>query len=408
MKSLSCTVLCITVLLCPALHAAETSIEVTVDAGDCDRENTPVVAVVEVPADAVSATLVDPDGKKIPGQLTGLGVAMSLKKPSPNLRELHFILPKLAKGKKMTLKVETSKKPPAPPVFHWKDTPGEHVDLLWGDRPVLRYMYHEYDDSDKDKRHDTFKVYHHVFSPSGERIITKGPGGKYTHHRGLFFGYCHCTFPGGKADTWGCGSGHQVHGEFLSDEGGPVLGRHRVAIQWRANKENKTFVKEQRELTAYNTPGGNLIEFATRVSSAGGPVKLDGNAPHAGFQFRAEQEVAEKTEKQTQYLRPDGRGEKGQARAKAVNLPWDAISFILGDKRYTALYLDSPKNPKPAEYNERTYGRFGSYFVTELDDEKSTTANYRVWIQDGEMTVEQARVLSNDFVNPVKVEVKYK
>jgi len=113
--------------------------------------------------------------------------------------------------------------------------------------------------------------------------------------------------------------------------------------------------------------------------------------------------VASKTEKMTYYLRPDGKGELGQAKASAMNLPWDALSFVLGEKRYTVVYLDKPGNPKPAEYNERTYGRFGSFFRYELDQGKDLVVSYRIWLQGGEMTVDQAAALCADFVEPMEL-----
>ena len=183
-----------------------------------------------------------------------------------------------------------------------------------------------------------------------------------------------------------------------------MLGRHLAAVDWRGSSKD-VYLKEKRQLAAYNLPGGYLVEFASRLSTAGGKVKLDGNAPHAGFHFRADQEVAAKTGSKTCYLRPDGRGAMGSARGKAMDLPWDAISFVLGENRYTVLYLDRPENPKPAEYNERTYGRFGSFFRYELDEGKDLDVKYRVWVQDGEMTVEQAAALSRDFVDPPSVSV---
>jgi hypothetical protein len=159
-------------------------------------------------------------------------------------------------------------------------------------------------------------------------------------------------------------------------------------------------------LTVYKVPGGVLVEFASRLASTSGRIKLDGGSAHAGFQFRAAQEVAANTRDLTCYLRPDGKGELGQARGKAMNLPWDAISFVLGQQRYTVLYLDKPTNPKPVEYNERTYGRFGSFFPYELDEGKDLEVNYRLWLQEGEMTVERASALSADFVQPVQVGVR--
>ena len=53
------------------------------------------------------------------------------------------------------------------------------------------------------------------------------------------------------------------------------------------------FAKELREITVYHVPDGRLIEFASRLESVIGTVKLDGDPQHAGFHFRAAQEVAD-------------------------------------------------------------------------------------------------------------------
>ena len=173
-----------------------------------------------------------------------------------------------------------------------------------------------------------------------------------------------------KADTWHAmpGDTHQEHEKVLRQEEGAVLGRHRVLVRWHGAK-NDVFALEERELTVYNVPGGTLVEFASKLKTAGGKVKLDGDPQHAGFQFRAANAVAEKTAKQTYYLRPDGKGALGatcnwdpKTKEGPVNLPWDAMSFVLGDKRYTVAYLNSSKNPKESRFSERDYGRFGCYF----------------------------------------------
>ena len=116
--------------------------------------------------------------------------------------------------------------------------------------------------------------------------------------------------------------------------------------------------------------------------------------------------MAEKTSGQTYFIHPDGQTEPGQARASAFDLAWDTMSFVLDGKRYSVVYLDRPDNPKPAEYNERVYGRFGSYFKYEIDEGKDLVASYRIWLQEGELTAEKALALSNDFVDPPKASVK--
>jgi len=164
-------------------------------------------------------------------------------------------------------------------------------------------------------------------------------------------------------------------------------------------------------VTVYNVPGGHLVEFASRVESSVGKVRLDGDPQHAGFHFRADNEVAEKTKAQTYYLRPDGAGKPGETRnwpgdREHVNLPWNGMSFVLGDQRYTALYLDHPTNPKEARFSERDYGRFGSYFEYDLDQDKPLNVRYRVWLQEGELTGPRAAAASMHFVEPVQATVK--
>ena len=78
------------------------------------------------------------------------------------------------------------------------------------------------------------------------------------------------------------------------------------------------------------------------------------------------------------------------------------MSFVVERVRYTAVYLDHPENPKPGRYSERDYGRFGSYFVAEATAEKPLEIRYRIWVQEGEMTVDQCTALADQFVMPAK------
>jgi hypothetical protein len=391
-----------------ATFAAE-DLTLVVSAGPHDRENTPVSVMVDVPSNAQGATITTADGTKLPGQLTAPGV---LHESAKGRRELHFVLPSLKKGKSLELKVTLLKDAATGGGFAWEEQPNEFAELSCGDRPVLRYMCLPFDDSTPEKRHDSYKVFHHAYNPAGTAIITKGPGGRYTHHRGIFFGFSRVSYKGGGADIWHCkGDAHQTHEGFMAEEAGPVLGRHTVAVDWHGSGK-EVFANEARELTVYAMPGGRLIEFASRISSQVEGLKFDGDPQHAGFQFRASQKVADGDQKATYYLRTDGKGQPGETRNwgkgndECANRPWNAMSFVIDGDRYTTVYLDHPGNPKEARYSERTYGRFGSYFVYEFEEDKCLTVNYRIWLQDGEMTVEQAQALCDDFVEPVEVTVK--
>lgn len=385
-------------------RAESLTIELTVSAGEQDRIHTPVRVPLTLPAafvEAAEVTLTDAAGKKLPAQLTAPGL---LSQGGAFNRELHFVLPDLKKGQSVDLKATIATGAPTPAEgFSWHDTPGQFTELKFGNqRPVLRYMYQALDPA---KREETYKPYHHLYDPTGLRIVTKGPGGQYTHHRGLYFGFNKITYGDGKkADVWHCsGDAYQSHEKFLAQEHGPVLGRHRLEIAWHGMGK-EVFAIEERELTAYQVPGGQLIEFAARVKPTLPPLKLDGDPQHAGFQFRAHEDV-QKNAKQTFYIRPDGVDKPGATKQDG-DFPWKGMSFVVGGDRYTAGYLDLPSNPKPAHYSERDYGRFGSYFVYEATPDKPLAVHYRLSLRKGEATPVDLANQSADFVKPPVVKVK--
>jgi len=301
---------------------------------------------------------------------------------------------------------------PATGDYTWHDTPGKYFELKHGDRPVLRYMYAAFDDRSPATREATFKVYHHLFDPSGSRLVTNGPSGLYPHHRGLFFGFNKISYGDKKCDIWHGDSAHkfntigayQEHVKMLAQRGGSDSGTHTALIAWHG-PDRGVFAEEERTVIARHTNNGVLVDWSSKLTSkVDVPVKLDGDPQHAGFHFRADNEVNEKSKKETYYVRPDGPGKRGETRnwepktkKGPVNLPWDAMSFVLGDKRYTVVYLDHPANPKESRHSERDYGRMGSYFESTLTKEKPLKVRYQIWLQEGEMTVGQAGELSRRF-----------
>jgi hypothetical protein len=353
--------------------------------------------------------------EKIPPRATGLV-----------RRDLHLLLP-YAAGKYEIAVLAEPFNLKAGAGFKWQTKEGEYAELSYDGVPVLRYVDKAYDNSSTANRDKTYKVFHHLYDPAGKRFITNGgdtndPQPKnpkdvlYPHHRGLMYAYNIITVPGKKPfDTWHAkpGDTHQSHEGFLVTEAGSILGRHRVAVDWHG-PQKEVVAKEEREITLYKLKGGTLVEFASRLKTVVGPVKLTGDPQHSGFQFRAHNDVHEqKMDKQTYYLRPDGKGPLGDTRnwepktkQGPINLPWDAGSFIIDGKRYTVAYLNHPNNPGESRWSERDYGRFGCYFEYDLTPERPLEVNYQVWLQDGEMTGQQVTALYEAFVHPPKVTVK--
>ena len=385
-------------LLGVAASPARREIEITVAAGNSNRVNVPIR--VPVAAGVTSAALTDPSGSPVPSQVTSAS-------------ELVFILAKLEAGKSATFKAALTVGLSPNRVkqgYSWQPSgAGDFTELSFESRPVLRYMHKPLDESSKQAREESYKVFHHLYDPAGKQLVTKGPGGQFTHHRGIFYGFNKTTYGAGKnVDIWHCTKDtHQAHEKLLSSDAGPVLGRHAVQIAWRGEGK-EVFARERRELTVYSVPGGQLLEFASELTPVIAPIKLDGDPQHAGFHFRAANEV---DAKKTYFLRPSGKGEEGKEQnwpgnKQQVNLPWNAMSFVLGDQRYTCAYLDHPQNPKEARFSERTYGRFGSYFVHTVEEGKPLVVRYRLWLQEGELKAEETASKGADFTDPPKVTVK--
>lgn len=392
------------------------SFEFTVEAGKYERNHVPVR--VELPRGQLgkdrvaSVTLARADGPPIPAQWTGPSLTSSAA------GELHFVLAHLGAGESVRLKATLSTQARSDPGgFAWRDHPGLDTTLVFGERPILRYHYERLDESTPASRVRTYKVFHHVFSPKGDRVVTGGlnddPKVHSPHHRGIFYGFNRIGYGNGKtADTWHCIEGaYEQHERFLASEQGPVLGRHRVEISWQGR--DAAFAEEERELTVYHVPGGHLIEFTSRLRSSSGRVRIDGDPQHAGFQFRAHNDVDAFTTQETIFVRPDGTGKPGETRnwdpatrQGPVNMPWNAMSFVLGGFRYTVAYLDRPTNPKEARFSEREYGRMGSYFEYNIEQDKPLTVNYRLWLQEGLVKPEEVAALSRNFVEPVTVTVR--
>jgi hypothetical protein len=392
-------------LFLPATASAQ---RLTVTGGPADAAQVVVSTPLPAGASAHPNAVTLPDGTHAPAQVVPAG----LNEKGKDSR-LVFILPQLKAGATVAVLPTTLNYVKAPPHFAFKEEPGK-VDLRFDGRPVLEYFCPKRDAAD---HFYTFKPFHHVFDPAGKVLLTNGSAktakdGLFPHHRGLFYGWNKITYGEKKAaDIWhGTNNVFSQHDKLLSAVAGEVLGRHRSAVSWHG-PDGATFASEDRELTAYATKGGTLIDFASVLTTELPSVKLDGDPQHAGFHFRANMDVATKAAKETYYLRPDGKGKAGETRnwepkkpdPKTTNLPWDACCFVLGGQRYTVLRVGHPDNPGEARGSERDYGRFGDYFEYEVTPAHPLRVKYRVWVQEGEMTGPEAAAVAAAFRTPPAV-----
>ncbi len=264
-----------------------------------------------------------------------------------------------------------------------KDTKGKHLDILSGEKVLVRYMY-EHDISTDEKKHATYKPYLHVFDPAGKAPITKGPGGQYTHHRGIFIGWSKLGFNGKSYDRWHMKDGAIVHQKFHEHKTGENTSGITSVTQWHDN-DKKPILDEERTMTVWIPKEGwsrVVIFFKSKLTATYGDVALKGDPEHAGIQYRPANEV---NRKKTKYLFPKEEITSVNVK-KHKDLAWIAETYWLGDKAHSVVQFNHPTNPKETVHSAyRDYGRFGSFFERNIKKGETLTVNYAFAIVDGEL-----------------------
>lgn len=399
-----CSILAMLLVVSVAAAQRDVRIQLRVAALKCSARDVPLHAVVALPESLanesdinIAVTLREEGvaGSGVPGQIVRKDGAA----------ELWWVAPQLKAGRAgnwvATLQVaDTALRP----CFTLLERPQEHLDVRWDNRPVLRYMY-AYDASSQERLHQTYKPYYHVFDAAGEKLLTKGPGGLYTHHRGIFIGWNKLKHGGKEYDFWHMKGVAQRHQRTLHRSAGPVLARLKSLIHWN-DPGGKPVIVEEREASVFRqaAPTILLLEFRTTLKAVAGDVFLDGDPEHAGVQYRAHNDVAEADQAlKASYLFH----EDGIDPHQDNDLPWVAMSYRLNGRCYIVQHMNHPENPKPTIYSAyRDYGRFGPFFKHRIEAGQSLSLRYRVWVAKGEPAARQEMAARHTaFTRPPKVEV---
>mgnify|MGYP001610441291 CR=1 FL=1 len=282
--------------------------------------------------------------------------------------------------------------------FHYDEGTG-YRDLLYAGRPVWRHVT-AYDPA---RHEETSKVFHALFGTKEDRrdFITKGPGGFYSHHRGLFIGWRDVEAGGKHYDFWHCPDVALRHRNYLParELAGPVVAREAAVNEW-TDQSGAAVVRETREVTTWRAREGEwVLDFVFALEAAAGPVGLGGDAQHAGFQFRAAQEVADR--KDAAYLRPASA--RGTGDDLWEDCSWAACCFDARGRSYTVLHIDHPSNPRPMTYSTRDYGRFGSFFTASITPGTPLELRYRVRVRDDNASPAWCQGAYDDYVAPVRM-----
>jgi hypothetical protein len=258
--------------------------------------------------------------------------------------------------------------------FAVKEEAGKHIDISYKGRLLTRFMTAR-DDSTPELTHDTYKTYMHVvdpLDPKAERFITKGPGGKFTHHRGIFIGFSKAKVGEHGGDWWHCRNDERLaYTSILEQDAKDDQLRLVVGVNWV--KGDIVCLSEKREFVIHKPAedGAFLIEQISHLTAVAGDAELKGDPEHAGCQFRPHNDVS--LNQSAKYLAAGNAevGNKGQR-----DIPWVAESFKLYDNDYLIQHMSSPDLPKGTIYSAyRDYGRFGVYWVDSIP--KGETHSYR-------------------------------
>lgn len=264
-------------------------------------------------------------------------------------------------------------------VFTFGGQPGQTLDVLYGGKVAGRFML-AYDTSTPERKHETYKPYLHVFDAAGQAPITKGPGGEYTHHRGIYIGWNKIGFNGKTYDRWHMKGGEQVV------QGTPVTRSDAdsatvtATVHWN-DEAGKPILVETRTMAFRRptAPAYALIDFQSELKAPGGDVTLDGDPEHAGIQFRPANEV---DRAQTTYVYAGAKVDPH----KAKDLAWIGETFTLNGKRYSVVDMNHPDNPKETRVSAyRNYGRFGLFPAATVKSGEPRTFRYRFLVAEGAM-----------------------
>ena len=261
--------------------------------------------------------------------------------------------------------------------FSIQETPGKHIDILQNGKIVGRYMT-EHDTSTPEKRQETYKPYLHIFDAEGQAPITKGPGGEYTHHRGILIGWMKIGVNGKTYDRWHMKGGDQVHEKLVAQN--PAKGSITSLVKWMGDGDD-VIVEEERTMAFLPAvaPAYAEVDVTSKLKAVAGDTTFDGDPEHAGLQFRPANEV-DRAKGVYVYPIEDAKPHKD------LDYPWFAETFSLNNQDYSVVYLNHPQNPKEARISAyRDYGRFGAFFKTSVKKDEVLTIKARFLIVKGPM-----------------------
>lgn len=210
-----------------------------------------------------------------------------------------------------------------------------------------------------ERREATYKTYDVLFVPYGDQPLTKGLGGSYPHHRGVFLGWNKVRAGGRMLDFWHCREPATIRHDRFEPECEWLGHAHATLtrrLRWCDGED--LVLTERRQITDWSSwKWGQFLDYEIELL-AFQPIELDGDPHHGGFQIRAAQEVHDNPDA-TAFVRPADSQPAGNDIWSGGR--WCAIRFPLAGETQQIAMLDHPQNGDPPQWSTRAYGRFGAF-----------------------------------------------
>ena len=218
----------------------------------------------------------------------------------------------------------------------WAKTTGVFLDhqssnariiISIGGHLFTRYLY----------SHDLMKPYFYpLIGPQEKTLIQDGPD-DHLHHHGLWWG--HDGVNGHQMYHEFHGEGRQMHNQFLTEFGGPVVGQITAVIDWCSAEGERQF-QETRSMRIYNLPAeARYVDLCTQLHATDGTVEFN-DTKEGGFPFIRvnEQICAMQTGKITAST-----GKNGEKEIFGQEADWVDYSGEILDVDYRPLFSDDPE-----------------------------------------------------------------
>jgi len=269
----------------------------------------------------------------------------------------------------------------------------------------------------KRRLYDRSGFIHPLWSPKGTVMTDIHPPDHF-HHMGLWMPWTHTRYEGKMVDFWnvGDGTGTVRFAKYLSTTEGSVYGGFQVQqehVARQTSKGEQVILQEIWDVRAYNVGGPKegywLIDFKSTQRCVANEPLIQEEYRYGGFGYRGAREWKGET---AAYLTSEGKTRKdGHAtRARWCDTSgkideWEGITFYSHPKNF--------QHPEPMriwpEFQNNIFFNFcpSQAGEWEMKPGEDHVFRYRMYVHEGEVDVDVAERVWNDYANPPAVEAVF-